>query len=220
MSNPTPRKRGCLFYGCLTTVILVVIGGLLALWLVRAVPRYLADRFSSPTRTVLPESPLSREQFSGLTNRAVQFFGEQGRSGGRTLEMTGDELNALIQRLPDDQGLQRGLHLEIQGDELIGTFSLPVDRLAKELGWDSMQGRFLNGRARLKVRLEAGQLHLSMDQIEINGQPAPGWATAKLQGRNLAAEIQQDPRYADWLKALESVEIANGKLVLRKTIAP
>src|ERR1700733_13344210 len=102
-SPPIKRRRGCFFYGCLTSSILmlVVLAGLML--------GYLAIRngFTDTKPMPLPEVKMSATEMDQVRHR-VDTFRDEIRSGHSPtpLSLTGDELNALIATDPNLQPLK------------------------------------------------------------------------------------------------------------------
>src|SRR6266436_2358034 len=91
--QPIKRRRGCLFYGCLTSciLVLVVLAGLLLGYL------KILNSFTDTKPMPPPTVNLGEAEIAQIRQR-VDAFSQDIRSG-RTpnpLTLSGDELNALI----------------------------------------------------------------------------------------------------------------------------
>src|ERR1700704_1168109 len=102
-SPPIKRRRGCLFYGCLTSSILmlVILAGLMLGYL--AIRNGLTDTKPIP----LAAGNLHSAEMDQVRHR-VDIFRDEIRSGHSPtpLSLTGDELNALIATDPNLQPLK------------------------------------------------------------------------------------------------------------------
>src|ERR1043165_2898525 len=97
----TRKRRGCLFYGCLTGfvfLLLILLGGLLG---TRYLKKMVTD-FTEDKPTPIPAVKLSDAETQQVRKR-VDDFRSSVRAGKPTppLELTADEINALIANDPD-----------------------------------------------------------------------------------------------------------------------
>ena len=84
------------------------------------------------------------------------------------LILSSDDLNALIEENPELKGT---IYAKVEGDELKGRVSFPLDKL--KLPLPVFKGRYLNCEADLKASLSDGVLIVTLDGIEVNGERAP-----------------------------------------------
>ena len=77
------------------------------------------------------------------------------------------------------------------------------------------KGRYLNGEADLKASLQDGVLIVTLDSIEVNGQSPPEQMMTTLRQQNLAKDAYKDPKAAELFRKLESLEIDDGKIILK-----
>src|ERR1041385_3656635 len=113
---PVRKRRGCLFYGCLTCVVLL----LLACLSVAGFVWYLKNRVNAYTDsapTKLPTVEMSDADFKTLKDR-VKPFGDAMDKGTSTepLVLSEDDINALIVR-SCDEGWTYKVHVSLNGDE-------------------------------------------------------------------------------------------------------
>ena len=103
MSDPVPvqkKKHGCLFYGCLTVLVLLLVGGVGAFFIVRHLVRqanaFIAD--STDTHAVeLPKNELSAAELAALRDRWTAFQDAlNAHSNAPPISLTGPELDALL----------------------------------------------------------------------------------------------------------------------------
>jgi hypothetical protein len=73
----------------------------------------------------------------------------------------------------------------------------------------------LNGSAGFKVALDNGQLDLRVQEVIVNGKPLPPVFLNELKKENLAQEVQNNPDNAKVINKLESIEVRDGKVVVR-----
>jgi hypothetical protein len=207
-----PRQRGCFFYGCiiasvlaLLVAILVAIGGYL---LYRGLNQ-LVDQYTATTPLELPKVELPPEKRQVLKDR-VESFRKAVEKGTPTepLELTGDDLNALIEEQPDLKGK---IYVKIDGEKIKGQVSIPLEKI----GLPMFKGRYLNGEADLKASLKEGVLIVTLDAIEVNGKRPPDQMMNEMRQKNLAEDAYKDTKNAEMLRKVESLEVKDGKIILR-----
>src|SRR4051794_26755443 len=147
---PRPRKKhGCLFYGCLVSLILLVVG-LVAVYLIyRAIVGWV-DQYADTQPRPVPTVQLPAAEKKELEKR-VEEFQESAKEGDEPEELvlTGDEINALIARDPELKGHVR---VAIEGDKVKGELSLGPIELP------GAGKRFINGKGTFRVSLRNGTL--------------------------------------------------------------
>lgn len=223
------KKRGCLFYGCLT---MVAVGVVALLTLLLAL--YFTTRWVNKTLTGLTEakptafrtvdySPAEKE---ALQQRMGGFFQAADRGqGGVELVLTARDLNYLISQNPE---VRERLFVDIQDDRIRGQVSLPLEQiippeLRPRLG--VLRGRYLNGTAVFRVALEEGALDVRVEELEAAGKPLDkiplvGRLVTELKQRNLANEPQVNSSdTSNLLYRCESLVVKDGSIRLR-TKAP
>src|SRR5579864_5568721 len=123
------RRRGCLFYGAITAIVLFVFVLVAALLGLRMVKKML-NEFTDTKPMPLPTVSLPPDQMSGLKSR-VNAFQQALHQHQQTppLMLTSDELNALIENDPNLQPLKDKLFVNIVGTQLGGQISVPLDQV-------------------------------------------------------------------------------------------
>jgi hypothetical protein len=200
-----PRKpRGCVFWGCAALVLLVVLGVLttcVGIYVARSkVEEYTQDH---PTR--FAPSPLADDERAAL-DRRLGAFETAAKAGDATpaLTLTGDEINALIERRGD---LKDRLRVSIQSDRIRSQVSVPLDAMG-------FAGRFLNGTATLSLSLRDGRLDVRASDIEANGKPLPEVLAKAFSEQNLAEKVMDDPKTREAFAHLERIELTGGNVVV------
>ncbi len=99
----------------------------------------------------------------------------------------------------------------MEGDKLKAQVSIPLDNLEVS----PLRGRFLNGEAELKASLSDGVLIVTLDSLEVNGKQLPQRFLEELRAQNLAKDAYKNPRNAEMIRRFESIQIQDGKIILR-----
>ena len=211
-----PRQRGCFFYGCIIALVLALLTAILlaagTFFLYRFVSQLVEDYTSTAPRE-LPKVEMPAEQRQVLKDR-VEAFRKAVDAGTPTepLVLSSDDLNALIE---DNDDLKGKFFLKIEGDEIKGQVSIPLDPLAKGPFRAMFQGRYLNGKAAFKASLQNGVLMVTLDSIEVNGKTPPDEAMTRFRQENLAKSAYDNPKNAERIRKLESLEVKDGKIILK-----
>ena len=207
---PAPKSRGCLFYGCLTSVLLLLIAGLLGFLAVRFV-RNKINSYTEAQPLKLPTTKMTDADFQILQQRVKTFGGglEQGK-GLEPLIFTEDDLNALLARSAETKALANKVYVSLSGNEVKGLVSIPLSGL----GWLG-KGRYLNGNATFKVSLENGVLIVTAEQIQVKGLAVPETVMSQLRRENLAKEAYQDPKNAAAIRKVESIRVENSQVTVK-----
>jgi hypothetical protein len=218
-SGGTGTGRSCLLYGCLTLVVLMIAVAVGTFFVGRYAMNRLAafvEQYTETTPMALGTVDMPAEEYAGLETKLADF--QTGLKEGKRLEplvLTGRDLNALISRHPDLEAWRDRLHVEIEGAQVKGQVSLPLDELAKIPGLSRLAGRYLNGAAVLDVGLENGRLDVRVDSLEVKGQPLPEEILSQLRLHNLAQDLEKNRSLSETLGQLKSIEVANGEVTVR-----
>ena len=210
---PVPgKKRGCLFYGCLgsaVVLVLVVVFGLIAFNYARKSFRAMVETYTDSQPAALERVQLTDTEEQELQQRVAAFqkaLDEQTRQ--EELVLTERELNALINQ---NQDLAGKVQARIEGGRLQGRISYPL----QNLGPLKLEGRYLNGLATFQVGITNGQLSFAIEDVQVNGKPLPAPIMSELTKKDLAQEIMKDPEAAKNISKFESVDVEDGKIILR-----
>ncbi len=206
------KPRGCFFYGCLIAVILTllaVVGGGIAAYLgYRSLVNFVIP-YTDTAPTPLPMVEMPPEQAKELHARVDAFWAALD-SGKPTepLVLDSDDINVLI---ADNEDLRDKVHVDIEGDKVKGQVSFPLEGI----GLPAFKGRYLNGKATLKVSLEDGFLRVTVDALEVKGKPVPSSFVDQLRAKNLAEDASRNPKNAEAIQKLESIRVVDGKVILK-----
>jgi hypothetical protein len=219
MSNPeTPKKQhGCFFYGCITCLVLLLVVGLTAFFGVRyAIHRVNAmiAEYTDTQPMALPKEEMPAAELDLLKKRFAAFNDAlQAHSNAPPFALTGREINALLASAPEMQLFKDRFHVALEGNQIKGQVSLPVDAFFK-IPFIDTKGRFLNGVGVFRAVLTNDQFIVTTDSLEVKGKPLPEVYMAKLRNQNLLENTEIDTN-APVISQSESIEIKDGKLILQ-----
>lgn len=208
--TPKPRRRGCLFYGCLSgtvCLVLILVAFLIGLHQLKLMVNFYTDNHPA----ALPAVQMSQSEIDDLKQR-VDNFQDAVRSGrpASALTLNSDEINAFIQTNPDSARLKGKLYVTIDGNRVKGQVSFPLD----DLGLRIFRGRYLNGSGVFAVSLQNGYLVITPDVLVVKGKPLPGVYMDKFRSQNLADGMNRNPKASAALTHLQEIRINDGKLIL------
>jgi hypothetical protein len=203
-------RRGCFFYGCISgLVLLVMVLGLLMAGLHYV--RKMVNQYTDTKPMELPAVQMSQGEIDKLKQRFEAFQqAVREQRPANPLELTADDINALIASGPERQALKGRFYVSLEGDQLKGQVSMPL----QEVGLSMFKGRYLNGSATFNLSFSKGTLSVSPQMINVKGKPLPETYMQEIRKQNLAAEFAKQPDAAPVLQGLEGIQVKDGKLVV------
>lgn len=210
-NQPPKRRKGCLFYGCLTLTacfLIFLVLMLAALYQFRRVVYQYTDSSPMP----LPTLNMTADQMDAVQRR-VDAFKDAVNAGRSTspLVLTADDINALINRDPDFKAFRGRLYVTALEDgkgKLSGTVRLG------DMGFIVFRSRYLNGTATIGVTFQNGILGITPEELTTKGKAIPGRVMDKIRSMQISSRVNDDPRASVALNRMQSVEIRDGKLIL------
>jgi hypothetical protein len=217
MSEGKSRTTNCVLYGCLTMIVLFIIIGAVAIFGARYGYKKLVNAYTSPAATQLPAVTYTDAELQSLTNRLEAFqMSANALTNEATLTLSAQDINVLIHSHDELKHLRDRFHVEIAKDTIQSALSMPLDGF----GLDALKGRFLNGKAELKVAITNGKLTVYLQSLEVNGKPVSPAFTTQLRNENLAKDVKLDPEAEKVLQRVESLTIENGQVILKLKAVP
>lgn len=214
--NPA-KKRGCLFYGCLSVVLialLIVVVGIAGYFFVKRTTEGLVRDYTEASPARLERVEYAREQTDVLQRKAAEF--QRALEFGTNvieLTLTADDLNALIST---QRELRDKLFVRIDNDQVRGDISMPLT----DLGPIKLGGRYLNASVSFNVVLTNGVLDIRLRDVTVKDKPLPLMILSELKKNNLAMEFQKEPKAASDIAKYDTIQITNGAVVLRNRLGP
>lgn len=196
-AQPTQKKKGCgcFFYGCLSVVVLFLIGLGTFYYLVMRLTNYVTDLAAEqPIRfAALDQSP---ERYIKVKEK-VEQFATAANSGTPTtpLELSGEELNLLTAYNPGMEQARDYYRINISDSAIRLTVSYPL----AEAG---IPGRYLNGEAIFRVSVVAGTPSLFLDSLRIGDKDIPESIMQQLRDKNFAEELKKEELDLSLIKSL------------------
>ena len=215
-TNPPPKKRGCLFYGCLSLIIVgLAVAAMLTIGFFYAKKKLMAlvDNYTDTapqTIETVSYPPPEREALQKRLNAFKEAI-DKGKSG-EELVLSASDLNVLIGENADLKGK---IFVTFEDDQVKAKVAIPLDAFGGLPGLSKLKGRYLNGAGALRVALEGGQLDVRVESIQVRDKPLPPIIMTELKKNNLARDANQNPQQAKEIQKYDSLRIKDNKLIIR-----
>jgi hypothetical protein len=214
-SNADGRGPGCLAKFLILSVILAVCAVAFSLWWIPKQARKLLESYTATSPTPLPILETTERQKQELARRVYDFGSAVENGSGARLELSADDLNTLMDIMPQYQTMGEHCHFRMEGDKLHTEVSVPLE----EAG---MKGRYLNANIGLSVSVKDGNIALRPESIKVNGKPIPQLIARSLQQPEHIAKlsnavnegIRDNPQFARFLSRIRRLDVENGKLLI------
>jgi len=200
------KRHGCLFYGCLTSIVLILLISLALYLSAKWVTQKVVYRFTSENQLVLSTSDLDSTQTALVIKRYDDFKSafESGKEGALLL-LNSDELNSLIAKHPDFEKIKDNVSIDLVSNNINVKINFPLDRYG-------YKGRFLTGEAMGSLERPGGVLFVELKRLKLGDTEVPD---SYLPGqKNLLSKVYEDPDKAKFLARFKTIEIVNGLLRL------
>jgi len=211
---PPRKKRGCFFYGCITSLILLAVAALgifLGMRYLISRAREMVAQYTDTSPMALPKVDMSPEQLRQLTAR-VQAFGQalDAHTNTGPLILTGPEVNALLASTPELKDYKDKIYVSFEGEEARAQISLPLEGL--HIPGLDLKGRYLNGNGAFKLAITNGLASVTVASFEAKGKPLPATFLASMQQQNLAQGFNSTTNTAS-LAGFQSVQVKDSTLI-------
>jgi hypothetical protein len=223
MTNPEPpivppkKRRGCFFYGCAISLMLLVVIGVAAIFVVRAVLQKangMILEYTEDHAVTLPKAEISGEELKALNARVAAFnAAADAHANPPPLVLSGRDINALVDNDPDLSKYREEFYISIEGNEVKGQVSLPFDQFIKTRLLTT-EGRYLNGSGNFHTAITNGQLFVNIESMEVRGKPLSGQILDAARQSNLAMNFNNSTNAVVFLKRYDSLEVTNGQMII------
>ena len=208
--SPVAEKSfpwGCLLGGCLSVVLLIVIGISASFYAGYRFYKSQLDAYTSSQPVEIQSVEFTDAEVAAVKQRIEDFKAalEKGEAPEQ-LVLTADEINAMIS---SEKELKGKLFVKIEDGEIKGEASFPIPEFVP-----FAKGRYFNGSMSLKASLENGSLIVTVDNAEVNGKPVPEDFMKSMRNQNLAKDAYNDPKTAEFFRKFKSLTIEDDKIIL------
>ena len=207
MQPPPKSGCGCWVWGCLTVVLLGIIGASVAGFFGYRFLNTQVAKFTSETPQELPVVQYEPEAMAALEKR-FEGFKTNLKDGGQVddLVLTAEDINAMIS---NNEDLKGKVFVKIEDGQIKGDISFPLDNVPLA------GGRFLNASAAFDVSMENGVLIVTLADAEVKGEKLPAQFLDAMRSENWAKNLYDDAETAKQFRRIESVVVEDGKVVLK-----
>jgi hypothetical protein len=197
------ERGNCFLYGCVTLVILALLGGLIVFLSIRYVARELREKYTEEAPVELPTVDLPQSEIDALVERINQYA--EDLRDGKPLEpitVTQDDINALLQNHPDLKEMY-GDHMYVTlGDSKItAQMSLPLEWLPL------FRNRYFNGTATFDVGFLGGKFQIYLDTASVKGEDVPRDQLRPYRRENFGDVWEENQDARSLIDKIESVTV-------------
>jgi len=214
---PQPRPRGCFFYAAITVAVLALVVGVAGFFVFRFALDKMGKalyQFSEEQPFSLPESRMRNEEYQELVERIQAWRSPQATN--LNLELSADDVNALIARHPDWSRLRGHLHFEFRERTVMAMISLPLAPFTEYFaGQEGLANRFVNAEVAFDAMFDRGLLTAELRSVVLKDRELPElWVDVLREQRALHAVAEQHG--TAWKEGLERLRVEGGKLLLER----
>jgi hypothetical protein len=224
MSDPEPpkKRRGCFFYGCITSLVVALVLVLIVGFVVAKIVGYANAQIVQYTDTApvpLPKADLPSNELAQLEARVSAFVKAlDAHSNTPPLTLNTAEVNALLENTEQVQALKLKdrFYITLQGDQIKAQISLPLGDFPKP-PFIKTDGRFLNGDAVVVGSVTNSQVSLTIKSMDVKGSPLPLQYLARVQAFQdaMMTNVNNNPTNRAVFDHLDSAEVKDGVLTIK-----
>lgn len=206
LPQPQKQKRGCFFYGCLTTIIAVLLVLVVMYVVATRSLKKVVEQFGTSAPVTLGEQETSLAEYHTAKSRIIEFFQRAQRDEAvEPLRLSGRDLSALLQHDLQFKNLTAAVTIENNQAGIRG--SVPLEALG-------YSGMYLSGSAKLSVGMENGAPSVRVSDVSLGEQALPPALLQELKSRNLLDGLKNDEQLSRALAAIGSMQIEGDAVVI------
>ena len=208
--------------GCFALLIVAAIVGYFAFSSFKKMASGVVEGYTAIEAAEIEVPQVPQDLVDGAAAKFNAF--KSGVEGGTPvpLELTGDEINALIFNHPNFKALAGKANVSIDGNVLSSRVSVNLDDLEIPVKFlaDAAKGRYFNGEASFTLGMAVGRPVLYIEGLAVNGNKIPDEFLQELRKKNLFEEAGDSPEMKAALEKIEDMRIENGQLIIVPKAAP
>ena len=222
-SGPVPKWADRLLLGAFAVAVFTLAIAVSFVYISHRVVDGLVESYTDATPATFARQAVSQEEIEYLEQRIELFTAvEDVYSIPEPLVLSDDDINLLIQDHYDREFRRTGeapdqqYSVAFEDGRLRTRISLrlPVDFASGY--FSKLNGRYVNGLATLRIRLVDGALDIHVDSFEVGGEALPEWIMRRLRRELDRIDFLEQPGVNDFLENVDSLEIVDGEVILRK----
>jgi len=203
------EERGnCFLYGCVTLVVLALLGGLIAFIVGRNFVREVREKYTETAPIALPTIDMAADQVQALITRVDTYAADlRADKPLPSLTLSEQEVNALLQNHPDLKEIYGGLlYLTLQDGGVSAQLSVALD------WFPGFRGRYFNGSADFEVTLQNDDPDIYIKSAIFKGEAVPEQYLTQVRMQDFADHWDHDPDARTLLRKIESAKIEKGSI--------
>lgn len=211
---PTQKKHGCLFYGCMTVIVIVVVGGTIIGFGTWYLFKYLKDSYTASVPLKIEQVQIPKEEIDKVHESLEGLKKDlDEKETPFDYRISSRDIQAIMQFDSENAKLSEFLSIEIIQDEIHGKWSAPLPVPFFGI-------RFFNGEGygTFSYSRDKGFI-CNLREININGSPlSPDTVNAFCEKipyleSNIPTEKNEDED--PFTERIESLQIKNGAIELK-----
>ncbi len=203
--------------GCLVVLVIGVILGIVGFNYAKKAVVTFVENSTSEMPVELETPVIAPATIESAVQRFDAFSAgmENGEVIGR-LELTDEDINALIANHPKFSALSEAMVVSIEGDQLTSEVSVSLDALdiPESFITEAIAGKYFNGEVTLRAQMQNGEPALFIEGLSIGGKAVPAQFMAELSKENILAEAASDPEIQPYLDKIGELKVEGGKLII------
>lgn len=216
--HETKSGRGCFFYGCITALILFMLGCVGIFIGVRMALNQFqkaVETYTDSAPAKLPTVEMPEDQRQEVEKRVAKFQKlfdgtppEKLDDLPERLVLDADDINAMIEQKPE---LRSRVFVRIDDDQFNAEVSIPLNE------FPGMKGRYLNAKARIEASIDGGIPVLRLRDMQVKGRPLPAQFRQGFENVNWLqnAKTSDKKDLAPLIASkIEKIEVKDGKLII------
>ncbi len=174
------------------------------------------ERYTSTVPMPIAENPLPEIEQDALDDRVESFADaiEDGQNP-EPLILTGQDLNALLQKLWADEDLPGEMALRIEDGRLRSDLSIPLEP-GFSIGpfTPEVADRYLNGTVTFRVALEGDRLTADIERFSMNDKTLPGWIVDAVEREYIEGQFLQNKDLREFTDKLARIQVGANSITL------
>ena len=212
ISRSRPSEAGnCFVWGCVSLLCFAVLVAIVGFFVVRYQINQVRENYTAAEPAILPEVEISDGDLESLFAR-YDAFQDENDGDGETgpLELTQNDVNAIIQRHPDFEDVNGHVYVTIEKDDMTGEITIPLDAIP------FFGGRYFNGTGTFDINLEDGRLTVYLEEASVKGEPLPEMFMSEMRNINLAEDAANDQNFQELLGNVDQILVEGGVLTITR----
>ncbi len=214
--EPSSRWLNYILIGgfAIAAVAMVII--IAASLIVPPIIQRTVDRYTSNAPMKIVQQPLPQDEREALDDR-VEAFADAIEEGQHPepLLLSGQDLNALLQKLWTDEELPGEMALRIEDGRLRSDISIPLEPdLTIGPFTPKVGGRYLNGTVTFRIALENNVITADIERFVMNDKTLPGWIVDAFEREYVEGQLLKNADLREFTDKLARIQVSADSILL------